>query len=66
MISIEEIKEKAKNILDEKEKERLVSKYLDLLEMKKQTEKQLQKIEKSIEQFEENPESFCDRTEDLW
>ena len=66
MISIEEIKEKAQGILDEKEKERLVSRYLDLLEIKKQTQKQLEKIEKSIKQFEDNPESFCDRTEDLW
>ena len=65
-MKLEEIKAKAKLILDEKEEEKLVGAYLDLLEMEKQTIKQLEKIRKSIKKFEENPESFVDRTEDLW
>ena len=65
-MKLDEIKKRAKEILDEKEEERFVSAYLDLLEMEKQTIKQLSKVRKSIKQFEENPESFVDRTEDLW
>lgn len=65
-MNIEEIRKKAKEILDEKEQEELVSAYLDLLEMEKQTLKQLDKIRKSIKKFEANPESFVDRTEDIW
>ena len=65
-MDIDEIKEQAKKILDDKERERLVSAYLDLLEMEKQTLKQLNKIRKSKAKFEKNPESFVDRTEDLW
>lgn len=65
-MKLEEIRKKAKEILDKKEEEELVGRYLDLLEMEKQTVKQLEKIRKSIKKFEENPESFVDRTEDLW
>jgi hypothetical protein len=65
-MNIEEIKKQAEKILDEKEKERLVSRYLDLLEMEKQTIKQLEKIRKSKRKFEKDPESFVDRTENLW
>ena len=65
-MNISEIKVEANKILEDKEKERLVSRYLDLLEMKKQTEKQLKKINKSISKFEKNPELFCDKTDNLW
>jgi hypothetical protein len=65
-MKLSEIKTKAKAILDKKEEERLVGAYLDLLEMEKQTLKQLEKIRKSIKKFEDNPDSFVDRTENLW
>ena len=65
-MNLKEIKKEAQKILDEKEKQRLVSKYMDLLEIKKQTEKQLKKINKSISKFEIDPELFCDKTENLW
>lgn len=65
-MKLSEIKTKAKVILDKKEEERLVGAYLDLLEMEKQTLKQLDKIRKSIKKFEDNPDSFVDRTENLW
>jgi len=65
-MNLKEIKKEANKILEEKEKQKLVSKYLDLLELRKQTEKQLKKIEKSIKKFEKDPELFCDRTENLW
>jgi hypothetical protein len=65
-MKLSEIKTKAKAILDKKDEERLVGAYLDLLEMEKQTLKQLEKIRKSIKKFEDNPDSFVDRTENLW
>lgn len=65
-MKIEKIKAKAKELIDNKEEDRLVCRYVDLLEMKKQTEKQLKAIEKSIKKYEEHPEDFCDENEHLW
>lgn len=66
MVNIKEIKKLAKEYIDEKEQQAFVGMYVDLLETKKQTEKQLKKIEKSISQFESDPEGYYDRNKDLW
>ena len=65
-MNIEKIREKASKILYDKEEEELVNKYIDLLEMKKHTEKQLEEINKAISKFEENPEKFKEDTEQIW
>jgi len=65
-MNIEKIREKAKKILEEKEEEELVNRYIDLLEMKKNTEKQLNEIKKAISKFEKNPEKFIEDTERIW
>ena len=65
-LEINEIKQKAKDIIDKKEEDRFVGRYVDLLEIKKQTEKQLKAINKSIKKYEDAPEDFCDDTDDIW
>ena len=65
-MKIEDIKNKAKEVIEKKDEDRFVGKYVDLLEMKRQTEKQLEAIIKSIQKYEENPEDFCDDNDDSW
>ena len=65
-MDIRTIKEKAKEILEQKEEERLVSKYLDLLELRKSLKKQLKNVEKLIKKFEKDPEEYADKSDDRW
>lgn len=59
-MNINEIKKEASKFIEEKEKQKAVSKYIDLLELKKQTEKQLKEINITLKKFEKNPEEFAD------
>ena len=65
-MEINDIKQKAKEIIEKKDEDHLVGRYTDLLELKRQTEKQLRNIEKSIKKFEDDPETFVDDTDKLW
>ena len=65
-MNIKKIKAHAKNIMDEKENETAVSRYIDLIEMEKQTLKQLKQVRATMKKFEENPEEFCEENENLW
>ena len=65
-MDIKDIKEKALQQLSEFEQDEYVSKYRELLELKKSTEKQLKAVDKTIAKFEEDPEAYVDDNEDLW
>ena len=65
-MDIKTIKEKALQQLSELEEDVYVSKYRELLELKKSTEKQLKAVDKAIAKYEANPEEYVDENEDLW
>ncbi len=67
-MKMNEIIKEANEFITGKNKKRLVGRYVDLLELKKQTEKQLAQIEKKIKAFKKDPDGFCDDNDDenLW
>jgi len=67
-MEMDEIQKEANKIIKGKNKEKLVGHYIDLLEIKKQTEKQLFQIQKKIKTFKKDPDGFCEENddEDLW
>lgn len=65
-MDITTIEERARKQLDELDEDNYVSKYRELLELEKNTVKQLATVRKAIEKFKEDPDAYVDSNEDLW
>lgn len=65
-MKISEIQRKAKKQIAEMEEDEYVSKYRELLELEKQSKKQLKRSQNAIKKFEKDPDSFIEDNEDLW
>jgi len=65
-MKIDSIKKEANKIIKEKERKKLVKTYIDLVELRKQSEKQLKEIKAKLKKFEKNPTKFCEDNEELW
>lgn len=65
-MDINEIRKEAQDLIKRKKNRKYVSRYVDLLELKDETEKQLNEIEESIKLFEADPERYCDESDPIW
>ena len=65
-MNIEEIKEQAQEKIDKRESSKAVEMYMSLLALKKEAQKQLNILEEKIKRFEEDPNKFIEKNEELW
>jgi len=65
-IKLAGIQLKAEAILRKKDSDRLVGKYVDLLEIIKLKKKELASLDRAKKKYEINPEAYCDQEDGLW
>jgi len=65
-MDFKKIEKLAKEHIEGEETDLAVKIYIDLLQIKASSEKQLKEINKRIAEFKKNPEDYCHVSELLW